>query len=58
MIQLKIEDANVIRKALRNYLTTLKSQESELNLDSPADIARHHDNQKEYALVLDALSFL
>ena len=58
MIELKIEQANVIRKALRQYMNEVQSRDEDLNLDCAADLAVHHDNQKEYDLITEALSFL
>jgi hypothetical protein len=55
VITLKIEQANVIRKALRKHLEYLHKREAKLN---PGDKQAHHDNQKEYDLVTQALSFL
>ena len=55
MIQLKIEQANIIRKALRVHLEYLQKREAQLN---PGDKQAHHDNQKEYDLVTQALSYL
>ena len=58
VIQLRIEHANVIRKALRNYLEDIQARDSALDPDDSAAHVEHHDNQKEFDLITKALSYL